>query len=196
MLYLILEKAINHLLTSDPDTVQRLRALSGKVVKISVTDWQMDCYCLLEQGNMRLVRDYSGLVDTTIRGKLTGLVRLGLSKASGPTLFDEGIEVIGDADLGEKIRDILRRVDLDGEEYLSRWVGDVPAHELSWRIKHVVESGKGVLRKLRQNVCEFLQIEGQYLPTRSQVEHFYRQVAHLRDDVERAAQRLARLEKK
>ena len=40
-----------------------------------------------------------------------------MSGASGTSLFGEGVEVLGDSDLGGEIRDILRRVDIDGEEF-------------------------------------------------------------------------------
>ena len=135
-------------------------------------------------------------MDTTISGKLAGLIRVGYSGASGPALFDQGIEVIGDAELGEKIRDILRQTDLDGEEYLSRFIGDTAAHEITWRAKRVVDFGLTNLRGIGENIREFCQIEAQYLPTRAQVENFYRQIAQLRDDVDRAGALMSRLERK
>lgn len=196
MLYLTLEKALNHVLQLDPDTLNRLGKLQGKVVKMSFTDWQMDCYILIQERGVHLVGDYQGSVDTTIRGTLIGLLKVSRSGASGPALFDQGVEVVGDPELGEQIRDILRQVDLDFEEYLSRFVGDTAAHEISWRTERAIELGKQTWRGIRDNIREFCQVEAQYLPTRGQVEDFYTQVTRLRDDVDRAAARLARIEAK
>lgn len=196
MLYGILAKAVNHILQLDPDTVARLEKLQGKVVKITFTDWQLDCYILIREKGVELTKHYHGLVDTTIRGKLAGLIRVGCTGADGPALFKQGIEVVGDPELGEHIRDILRRVDLDGEEYLSRFIGDAAAHGLVWRAKRAVDFGKQTLNELNENIREFCQVEAQYLPTRVQVENFYSQVTRLRDDVERAAARLQRLQQR
>lgn len=182
MLYALLEKAINHILKSDPDTEARLGKLQGKVVKVTFTDWQIDSYLLIQPQGVRLTGAYEGLVDTTIRGDTLGLLRMGW-----------GIEVTGDLDLGEKIRDILRKVDIDGEEYLSRFVGDATAHAVAWRAKRSVEVGKQAWRGLRENIREFCEVEAQYLPSRGQVENFYHDVAHLRDDVDRAAARVERI---
>lgn len=196
MLYVTLEKALNHVLELDPDTLTRLAKLQGKVVKVSFTDWQIDCFILIQERGVHLMSDYHGPVDTTIRGKLTGLLKVSQSGASGPALFDQGVEVVGDPELGEQIRDILRQVDLDFEELLSRYVGDTAAHEISWRTGRAIELCKQTWRGIRENIREFCQVEAQYLPTRTQVENFYTQVTHLRDDVDRAAARLARLETK
>lgn len=196
MIYVILEKAINRVLALDPDTLARLARLQGKVVKITFTDWKMDCYILIQESGVKLTNQFQGLVDTTIRGATRGLINAARTGADGPALFEQGIEIVGDPELGEKIRDILRQVDLDAEEQLSRIVGDTAAHEMMWRTKRAVELGKQAWRGLSENIREFCQVEAQYLPTRAQAEHFYSQVSHLRDDVDRAALRLARIEQK
>lgn len=196
MLYAGLQKAINHMLQLDPESLNRLSKLQGKVVKVTVTDWQIDSYWLIQEQGIRLVGDYQGPVDTTIRGKLVGLIRVSQSGASGPALFEQGIEVVGDPELGEQIRDILRRLDLDGEEYLSRFVGDTAAHAIASRAKRAREIGRQTWRGLIRNIGEFCEVEAQYCPTRAQANDFYDQVARLRDDVDRAALRVARLEKR
>lgn len=196
MLYAILEKAINRVLQLDPDTVGRLGQLHGKVVKITFTDLQMDCYILVQERGVKLTGQFQGAVDTTIRGNTRGLIQAARAGAGGPALFEQGIEIIGDPELGEKIRHILRQVDLDGEEYLSRIVGDTAAHEIVWRAKRGFESAQKMWRSVSENIREFCQVEAQYLPARLQVETFYSQISCLRDDVDRAALRVLRLEQK
>ena len=48
---------------------------------------------------------------------------------------------------------------------------------------------------LRMNTAEFLQEESRVLPAPLEAQAFYSDVERLRDDVERAAARLARLER-
>ncbi len=191
-----LETAINQALKLDPDTAARLANLQGKVIKITLTDWQKDVFLLPGAHGLKLLNEYVGNVDTTICGTSQGIIRVACAGASGTALFDQGIVIIGDTELGEKIRDILRKVDLDWEGFLSRFVGDSISHEIAWRTKKAVKFGQETLGKLGEHVREFCQLEGQYLPKIERVESFYQDVAHVRDDVDRAAARLDRLEQR
>lgn len=189
-IYKGLEKALNQALKLDPDTKARLMDLQGKVIKISLTDLQLDCYLLPAESEIKLLAEYAGNIDTTICGTSVGLAKVAYSGASGSVLFDQGIVIIGDIELGEKIRDILKKVDLDWEEYLSRYVGDSLTHEISWRGKRALEFGKQTFQAFSHQILEFCQTEAQYLPKQQRVEAFYQDIAHLRDDVDRAAVRL------
>lgn len=195
MLAAALEKALNYVLTLDPDTLSRLNKLQGKVVKLNISDWNLECFVVVRENSLGIMTHYAGLPDASISGKFMGLVQVGRQRASGPALFEQGIKIDGDLELGEQIRDIIRHLDLDLEEYLSRFVGDIAAHEIIWRGKSFLEFGKKTWQSLTENVREFCQIEASYAPSRRQAEQFYRDISELRNDVERAAVRLARLEK-
>ncbi|MBS0351369.1 MAG: SCP2 sterol-binding domain-containing protein, partial [Proteobacteria bacterium] len=105
MFYSLLEKAINHVLEQDPDTAYHLEALDGKVVKIHLTDWHIDCFIRVEQKKLRLFKDFPGQADTLIQGTTTGMVKAACSGVSGAALFEQGIQIEGDIQLGEQIRD-------------------------------------------------------------------------------------------
>lgn len=195
MIAAALEKALNYVLKLDPDTVLRLNSLQGKVVKLSINDWNFECFVVIRENSLGVMTHYAGVPDAGISGKLKGLLQVGRSRASGPVLFEQGIQVDGDLEVGEQIRDIIRRLDLDFEEYLSRYVGDIAAHEIFWRGKSALRLGMKTWKNFTESVREFCQIEAKYAPSRRQVEEFYRNVSQLRNDAERAAARLDRLEK-
>lgn len=191
-----LEKTLNQSLKLDPDTRQRLISLRGKVIQVSLTDLQQDFYLLPSETGVQVLGEYSGPIDTTICGTVLGLAKAACSGGSGTVLFDQGITIIGDIELGEKIRDILQKVDLDWEEYLSRYVGDSISHEITWRTKEVINFGRQTFQSLGNQILEFCQTEAKCLPSRTKVETFYQNIAHLRNDVDRAAARLDQLEAK
>ncbi len=193
MLLPLISRTMNYILQLDPDTWQRLARLQGKVVKIHFIDLNMDCFVHIREHGLELTQTFEGLADTYIRGKLLSLVRVGFSGASGPILFQEGIEILGDTELGEKIRDILRKVDIDGEEYFSRYLGDSLAHELTWRTKKIFALGKQTLNTLGENIRDYYITEAGYLPQRGEVEDFYKKIAVLREDVDRATARFERV---
>jgi len=101
----------------------------------------------------------------------------------------------GDLDVAERYARMLKLARPDLEEEVARWVGDVPAHALGLVARGV---GAWLARAggaLRMNTAEFLQEESRALPAPLEAQGFYSDVERVRDDVERLAARLARLER-
>jgi ubiquinone biosynthesis protein UbiJ len=88
----------------------------------------------------------------------------------------------------------LARPDL--EEHAARWLGDVPAHALGEAARAAGAWLGRAARALRADTAEFLQEESRALPAPLEAQAFYADVERLRDDVERAAARLSRLERR
>jgi ubiquinone biosynthesis protein UbiJ len=102
-------------------------------------------------------------------------------------------ELSGDLDVAERYAKLLRlaRPDLEGE--LAKWVGDVPAHALGEAARGFGAWLGRAAAALRMNAAEYLQEESGAMPAPLEAQAFYADVEKLRDDVERAAARLARL---
>ena len=101
----------------------------------------------------------------------------------------------GDLDVAERYARMLKLARPDLEEEVAKWVGDVPAHALGLVVRGV---GAWLARAggaLRMNTAEFLQEESRALPAPLEAQGFYSDVERLRDDVERLAARLTRLER-
>ncbi len=173
----------------------RLSQLQGRVVKISLSDWQIDLYVLFQNQRIQLRPNYSGEVDTVMEGTMRGLFSVSLARASGSSLFEQGIKISGDTELGEKIRDIFQQVNLDWEDFLSRYLGDTVSHQIMWRVKRALGIGQKTFRNLEEHIRDYCIMKWQYLPSRAQVETFYHDIAVLRNDVDRVEARLNRLEK-
>ena len=188
-----LETAINSYCRLDPDTITRLAALSDKVIKVEIIDWRISFYIAPDSHGIQLLAEYSQEPDTTIKGTLFGLFRVSLAGASGSSLFDNTIEISGDTDTGEAIRDILRKIDIDWEEHLSHLVGDTLAHQAARRFNQAVKFGKRSVEKLQENIKEYIHEEARYFPTQQQANQLYKNIGKLRDDVDRAEARIKRL---
>ena len=101
----------------------------------------------------------------------------------------------GDLDVAERYARMLKLARPDLEEEVAKWVGDVPAHALGELVRGV---GAWLTRAggaLRMNAAEYLQEESRAMPAPLEAQAFYSDVERLRDDVERLAARLARLER-
>jgi ubiquinone biosynthesis protein UbiJ len=104
-------------------------------------------------------------------------------------------ELSGDLDVAERYAQLLKLARPDLEEEASKWVGDLPAHALG----EVVRGAGSLLARaaaaLRMNAAEYLQEESRATPAPLEARAFFSDVERLRDDVERAAARLAGLER-
>lgn len=189
-----LETAINQYLRLDPDTMERIADLSGKLIEIEITDWHITLFVSPTKDGFHLSMEPTKQPDTQIKGKLFALVRVGLQGATSRSLFENQIHITGDTEAGQKFRNILQSIDIDWEEHLSKLTGDSIAHKLSFHLNQIVSFGKDTLGKIANNVKEYVHYEVQYFPTADQIETFYRDISQLRNDVDRLAARIERLQ--
>jgi ubiquinone biosynthesis protein UbiJ len=111
------------------------------------------------------------------------------------TLRSGSIRIEGDAEVAQAFRDLLQAAQPDFEEELSRAIGDVAAHQVGQLTRGMLQFGKRVATTFAQNVSEYLQEESRDVVTRVEADEFNEAVDRFRDDVERAAARLQRLER-
>lgn len=72
----------------------------------------------------------------------------------------------------------------------------MPAHALGQAVRGAAAWLERAGGALRMNTAEYLQEESRAMPAPLEAQAFYADVEKLRDDVERAAARLARLERR
>jgi ubiquinone biosynthesis protein UbiJ len=102
----------------------------------------------------------------------------------------------GDLQVAERYSQLLKLARPDIEDEVAKWIGDVPAHALG---EFARGAGAWLARAagaLRMNTAEYLQEESRAMPAPLEADAFYSDVERLRDDVERTAARLARLERR
>jgi ubiquinone biosynthesis protein UbiJ len=122
---------------------------------------------------------------------------LRLARASDlATLRGTGAEITGSPEVAERFAKLLKLARPDLEEHAARWIGDVPAHALGEAVRDAGAWLKRAALALRADTSEFLQEESRALPAALEAQAFYADVEKLRDDVERAAARLARIERR
>jgi len=189
-----LETAINRVLALDPDTVQRLRGLEGKVIAIELKGLDTTLYLIPGEAGLNVFGHFEGEPDTTLRGTPVGMLRLGLAENAGDSFFAGDVEISGDVELGGEFRDILDGLDIDWEEHLSRLTGDVVAHRIGGLVRGAVDWGRKTLDTLGRDGAEYLQEESRDLPSRFEMEEFLADVDTLRSDVDRLQARIDRLE--
>lgn len=193
-LLLPLESLINAYLRLDEAALSHLEKLTGKVFKLEIEDWNIVLFILPTSRGIQLRREINEAPTTTIRGKLKGLLKLSLAQGSHAALFENKIEVDGNLNDAETLRYIFTEIEIDWEEHLSKYMGDIAAHKVGTAASALKRTFQKTRQTLELNFKDFLQLEANLLPCQKEVTHFLEAVTQLRNDVERLEARLHRLQ--
>lgn len=188
-----LENALNQYLLLDPDSQRMLTKMAGKCLAIELKGLDITLYLLVDARGIQIFSDYPDTPDATLSGTPMELLGLALEKQPGPATFSGGVKITGDTALGQSFKRLFDSLDIDWEEHLSRYTGDIVAHRLGNLFRTGVEWGQQAGDILRQDIAEYLLQEDQLVPEKMELEALYSQIDTLRDDTERLQARLQRL---
>jgi ubiquinone biosynthesis protein UbiJ len=180
--------AINHLLAQEAWARALLMRHAGKDACIDAG---------LARLRMRVGRD--GLLEAS-QGDAAASVTIRVKPADLPLIAQDRtralsyVKIEGDAEFANVISQLANGLRWDAEHDLERVVGPLGAHRLVKTARRTAGGATEATRRLAENLAEFLAEERPVLVRPAQREAFAADVVRLRDDVERTAKRVARLE--
>ncbi|UGQ46825.1 ubiquinone biosynthesis accessory factor UbiJ [Massilia endophytica] len=181
---------INHLLAQEPWARQELKQYAGKTAAIEAPPVSL---------RLRVAAD--GMVEgapadaepsVTIRLKLSDLPLIAQNRERAFSY----VQIEGDAEFANAISRLSQSLRWEAEHDLEKLFGPIAAVRLVAGAKAAVASLKTGQRKLSENMAEYFLEEKQVLIRPMVAEEFAGDVTRLRDDVERFAKRLEKLERK
>ena len=186
-----LEAAVARLLALDPRAGRLLKPLAGKTIVVELQPFPL-CFCFSPTDETVLVLTESPEApDVILRGTPFGFLRLLLAERPETGLFQGAVQVEGDMDTAKRLQNLLRRLDLDWERWLTELAGEKPAGIA----RGILDWHRHAWRTFQWNLNEFLQDETRALPAPLEAEDLYRRIAELRDDIERLEARIERLQR-
>lgn len=180
--------AINHLLRAAPWAVEKLRRHAGKVARIDVG-----------LATLRYAVTDSGEV-TTSDSQASEAVHMHLSPglmlrvAGGNREALSEAQITGDAEFAADLAYVAKYLSWDVEEDLSKVVGDIAAHRIVGTARSLRDWGRQSQENFLQSLKEHWTEERPVFPHRREVESFVRDVNQVKDEVERLAMRIKRLQ--
>ena len=185
------EKMLNTALRYDPATRIGLARLEGKILALQITAPAINVFVMPMDDELRLMGNWDGDVDTRISGSLLALAQL--SQTEIHNLKDSGVTVMGDLSLLADFQRLVKNLDIDWEEMLSQFTGDIIGHQTAQMIRAKFGWAKDRAKSAQRLTSEFLTEELKTVPGKPELEDFYQQVDDLRLAVDRAAARVEKL---
>ena len=190
----LLESIGNRLLRLEPDALQRFQEFDGKLICLELVGLDRRLYLSPGETGITIREVSEDEPDVTLSGSPLAFAQLGL-RGLHVTLFREGkMEIKGDVELGQGLQRFVEEVDIDWEELLSRYIGDVAAHQSGNLVRGLNDWRKNAHHTAKRNVSEYLQEEVRLLATASSVARFTNAVDDLRSAADRLEQRVQRLQ--
>jgi ubiquinone biosynthesis protein UbiJ len=190
-----IETTLNTLVELDGRAAGGLARFHGQVVAIALRGTGITFYFVPDQqGRLQLYGQHEGEPDAYIEGSPLDLMRASDKQSGSNELFAGNVRIRGDTELAHRFSEILGSLDIDWEEQLSRYIGDIGAHELGRAVRGAQAQGKRIGGISAQNLSEYLTEEARLLPHRYEFDAWQEDVEATRDDLERLLARVQLLE--
>ena len=180
--------AINHLLAQEPWARDALRLHAGKLALIDAGSIALR----LQVGadGMLAVGDADTAPAVTIRMNLADLPLIAQHRDRAFSY----VKIEGDAEFANTVSQLSKQLRWEPEADLERVTGPIAAMRIADGARSLFAAAVATHRKLSENVAEYLAEEQPVLVRPAMLEDMGGEITRLRDDVERAAKRLARLD--
>lgn len=186
--------ALTRVLTSDADNARRLAALEGRTIVIALKQSNKEFALRVFQGQLTLVQ-IGDPTDAEVRmtGRPGDFLALARASRRGDTIAAGRIEITGDLAIAQQVQNFLLELEVDFEELLSQYVGDVAAHHIGRFVSAGVTKASSAGVKFERDLTDYLHHESRSVVAKYETTEFADSVNQLYDEVERLAARVDRL---
>jgi len=187
----VIEMALNEAIRLDEMQGRAFEPLEDSVITIVLTDIQIAFDFAFTAYGVSVSSEPSQSADSLI--ETTFIDFLALPKQAGlPNAKLSGNEI-----KAEQFIHALATLEIDWEEHLSHYTGDLIAFKIGHGVRSILQAKQSVKQSAKQQVGdtlkEYLQFELQAVPTPNQVDYFNQQVTHTAKAIDSLAERIERL---
>lgn len=204
-----LEAALNRAVALDPDTRDALQPLDGRSVVLALDSAEAPLAMRLQVDGAALrvgPVDAEQQPDLAVRSTLGGVLSFGmqslLPRLLGKRDDDEAavpvgrMRIEGDAELARRLQRLAERFDPDWQQPFTAVFGEVLGVQIANGVAAALRQARTGGQKFAETAAEYLTEESRDVVPRAELDAFHDDVDTLRDDAERLAARIARLQKR
>lgn len=187
-----IERLLGLYFADDLEAQTRLEKLQGKVLQIDLNGVEASFQVEFKSHTICLHANQPLHADAVMRAAPFTLLNT-LRNKDSKQLFSGEIQLSGDVELIKKIKRLSDFMEFDWAYYLSKFIGEYPAHRLQDSVMQLSQWGRRSQGVLSEEMVRYLQDEAEQLPASEQAKGFYHSVDEVRDQAERLQARIKRL---
>jgi len=189
-----LETALNHTLSLDPDTQQRLIALNGRRVLLHLRGPEIALAITAEEGRLKVGPPDENASGSQLRVAATpGSLLAMLFERDDDGISPGKVEIAGDAELARRLEKLATTFAPDFEEAFARTFGDVLGVPIAKAVRKALSHAKETATHLAEDSADWLREESRLALAPGEVEGFLDGVDTLRERSDRLESRVQRL---
>ncbi|MBN2865048.1 MAG: hypothetical protein JXK16_03505 [Thiotrichales bacterium] len=183
----VIEMALNEAIRLDEMQGRAFEPLEDSVINVTLTDIQIAFDFAFTAYGVSVSSEPAPSVDSVI--ETTFIDFLALPKQAGlPNAKLSGNEI-----KAEQFIHALATLEIDWEEHLSHYTGDLIAFKIGHGVRSILQAKQSAKQQAGDTLKEYLQFELQAVPTPSQVAYFNSQVTQTAEAVDSLAERIEAL---
>jgi ubiquinone biosynthesis protein UbiJ len=196
------EALLNRCIEASAQAAALARGLQGTSLQVDIDGMSRVRACAAG-GRLMLCGGDDSPADAHISGSLPALLQLlrgGVNRGGANTGGADrrpgtpAAQIRGDAEIANRYRELFMLARPDPEEELSRWIGDIPARQVSQFARRALDYARRAHRTAGDNIAEYLQEESRDLVNKTELEEFLHGVDATRETADRIEARLCLLE--
>lgn len=187
----IIAKILNQYLKLDPEMQNRLEQFNQRTIRITITTFDWTFYVKINHTELELTDNCHEPIDAAFKTDITTLTKAALQDK---TSIAPEMELHGDINMIQTIASIFKEVEIDWEECVSSYTGDLVAHQIGQLIRGAKAFQQKLFSTKKLNIKEYLQEEINLLVSAYEVEDFCNDVDLFRDQVERITAKIQLIE--
>ena len=187
------EIALNRYLGSDPRALALCENLAGRALELRFSDLGLRLVFIAESHGMQLRGTPESEADVCLTGTASAFGRI-LFSGGQEGITGGGLRIEGDVGVAQRFADLFASVDFDLTDFIDARLGPVPAYFIGKGLKQARALFSRAARELPEQTAEYLREETRDVIGGWEHEKFMTEVETLRDDAERLAARVRRLE--
>lgn len=185
----LLESSINRYLALDPSVQASVDALEDRSVTLVLKEFPFPFHFRIENKRIKVLSELEVLADVSLSTSIPALLQMTLTNEGDESVLGSEIEMSGNMDVGRDFRNIFKNVDIDWEEILSKYTGDIIAHKLGNGYRQFSRWLGNTNQTIQKDITEYLQEESRQLPSTFEITDYINAVDDVRLAVERVEAR-------
>ncbi|MES1937896.1 ubiquinone biosynthesis accessory factor UbiJ [Salinisphaera hydrothermalis] len=189
------EMALNRYIGADATALERAAALAGRSLTVCFSDLGLAVTFIGERHGLQVGGSPDGDPDVRLTGRSTVFARVFFS-GGREGLTGGGLRIEGDIGIAQQFADLFSGVDFNLGDLLDQRFGPVVGHFLEQGAKSAAGLFSRLRRELPAQTAEYLREETRDVVGAWEHEKLAAEVQAFRDEVERTAARIKRLERR